>query len=76
MKITNTIKNKKTVHVKIKSANIVTFNKLDNAQRALLHWHNKLDHIGFNQLKDLASRRFVPKIIARAGKVKCPAYYQ
>ena len=32
--------------------------------------------MGFNQLRDLARRGFLSKIIARAQKVKCPACQQ
>ena len=45
---------------------------LDNAQRTLRYCHNKLNHIGFNQLRNLANRHFLPKIIAKVRKIKCP----
>ena len=40
----------------------VIFDNLDNSQRMLLHWHDKLDHMGFNQLRDLADRYFYQKV--------------
>ena len=54
----------------------ISFDNLTNAQRALLHWHNKLDHMGFTQLKDLAKRGYLPPTIATAQKVICPACQQ
>ena len=54
----------------------ISFNNLDNAQRTLLHWHNKLDHMGFSQIKDLAKKGYLPSIIINAQKVICPACQQ
>ena len=39
---------------------MVSFDNLDNTQRLLLHWHTKLDHMGFNHLKDLTKHGFLP----------------
>ena len=47
----------------------VSFDSLDNAQRTLLHWYNKLDHMGFNQIRNLARRGFLPKVIVKAQQV-------
>ena len=44
----------------------VSFDSLDNTQRLLLHWHAKLDHMGFNEIKDLASKGFLPYVLTKA----------
>ena len=36
----------------------------------LLHWHAKLDHMNFKQLRDLVVIGYIPKIYARAKEVK------
>ena len=41
----------------------VYFDNLDNAQRLLLYWHSKIDHVGFNQIKDLAKMVYSPEIL-------------
>ena len=42
--------------------------------RAFLHYHNKLDHMGFNKLKDLASDGYIQSKITKAEKVICAEY--
>ena len=51
----------------------VSFENLTQPSRLLLHWHNKLDHMGFDAIRALASKGFLPKCIARANAVKCAA---
>ena len=51
----------------------VSFDNLTQPSRLLLHWHNKLDHMGFDAIRALASKGFLPKCIARANAVKCAA---
>ena len=41
--------------------------------RLLLHYHNKLDHMGMRELKDLARQGFLPKCISLAEHVVCAA---
>ena len=41
----------------------VYFDNLDNAQRLLLYQHSKLDHVGFNQIKDPAKMVYSPEIL-------------
>ena len=52
------------------------FDNLDNTKGLLLHWHSKLHHIGFNQMKDSTKRGYLPKILNRARSVKCLACQQ
>ena len=40
----------------------------------MLHYHNKLDHMGFNAMCALAHRCVLPKCIIRANTIKCAAY--
>ena len=47
----------------------VSFDNLDNAQITLLHWHSKLDHMGFNALKDLCHKVVLPQILALAKPI-------
>ena len=42
--------------------------------RILLHYHNKLDHMGFDKLKDLARASYLPSKITKAEKVVCAAF--
>ena len=51
----------------------VAFENLTQPSRLLLHWHKKLDHMGFDAIRALASKGFLPKCIARANAVKCAA---
>ena len=51
----------------------VNFDNLSQPSRLLLHYHNKLDHMGFKSLKDLARAGFLPKCIMRANSVVCAA---
>ena len=53
-----------------------SFNNIEHAQCMLLHWHAKLDHMNYKQLRDLALRGCIPRICARDKLVKCPAYQQ
>ena len=41
--------------------------------RLLLHFHNKLDHIGMRELTDLARQCFLPKCLSLAEHVVCTA---
>ena len=38
--------------------------RLVSRGKTILHYHNKLDHMGFGALKDLAKRGFLPRKIA------------
>ena len=51
----------------------VNFENLTQPSRLLLHYHNKLDHISFKSLKDLARVGFLPKCLVRANYVVCAA---
>ena len=42
----------------------------------LLHWHSKLDHMRFKQLRDLVVKVYIPKTCTRFKEVKCPACQQ
>ena len=46
---------------------------LSKNARLLLHYHNILDHMGFEDLKDLARKGFLPHNISLAEKVVCAA---
>jgi len=41
---------------------------ISSAARALLHYHNKLDHMGFDKLKDLAKAGYLPRKITKTEK--------
>ena len=49
----------------------VNFENLSQLSRLLLHYHNKLDHMGFKQVRQLASVGFLPRCIAKANAVLC-----
>jgi len=49
----------------------VNFENLSQPSRLLLHYHNKLDHMGFKQVRQLASVGFLPRCIAKANDVVC-----
>ena len=51
----------------------VSFENLSQPSRLLLHYHNKLDHMGFDAIRALARRGFMPKCLIRANAVKCAA---
>ena len=44
---------------------------LSKNARLLLHHHNRLDHMGFVELKELARQQFLPKEITLAERVIC-----
>ena len=50
----------------------VSFDNLDNTQRLILHWYSKLDHMGFNQIKDLTKKGYLPEMLTRVRSVKYP----
>ena len=49
----------------------VNFDNLSQPSRLLLHYHNKLDNMGFKQVMQLASVGFLPRCIAKANAVVC-----
>ena len=51
----------------------VSFENLTQPSRLLLHYHNKLDHIRFDEIRALAGRGLLPKCLIRANAVKCVA---
>ena len=54
----------------------VSFENLSQPSRLLLHYHNKLDHMGFDAIRALARKGFMPKCLKRANAVKCAATKQ
>ena len=42
--------------------------------RILLHYHNKLDHMGFDKEEDLTCAGYLPSKITKAEKAVCAAY--
>ena len=51
----------------------ISFENLTQPSRVMLHYHNKLDHMGFDAMRALARRGFLPKCIIRANAIKCAA---
>ena len=48
-----------------------SFENLTQPSRLLLHYHNKLDNMGFDAIRALANKGFLPKYIAMINAVKC-----
>lgn len=51
----------------------VSFQNLTQPSRILLHYHNKLDHMGFDAMRALACKVFPPKCLIKANTAKCAA---
>ena len=45
----------------------VSFENLTQPSRVMLHYHNKLDHMGFDAMRALARRGFLTKCIIQAN---------
>ena len=43
--------------------------EISPAVRILLHYHNKLDHMSFDKLKDLARAGYLPSRITKAERI-------
>ena len=49
--------------------NCKSVDEISSTARLLLHYHNKLDHMGFDKLKELARAGYLPHKMTKAEQV-------
>ena len=50
------------------------FSKLPKINQLLLHWHNKLDHMNMENMRNLVRVDFLSKELVKADKINCVIY--